>query len=131
LKVPLFTGRAIQSDIDAAKANLVKAGAEFADLRERTEYDVRTSYLNLEAADKSVQVADGNRQLARDGLRQSQDRFAAGVAQSLEVIQARSVAAQAEDNYISSLYAQNLAKLMLARSTGTAEQDIHGYLGEK
>jgi len=131
LKLPIFTGRAIQSDVDSAKSNLVKVRAEYQDLRERTEYDVRTSYLNLMAADKSVQVAEGNRQLAQDGLRQSLDRFNAGVAQSLEVIQARGVVAQAEDNYISSLYAQNLAKLFLARSTGTAEENIHRYLGEK
>jgi outer membrane protein TolC len=131
IKVPVFTGRAIQSDIDAAKARLVKARAEYQDLRERTEFDVRTSYLDFMAADKSVQVADGNRQLARDGMRQSEDRFNAGVAQSLEVIQAQSVVAQAEDNYISSMFAQDLAKLMLARATGTAEENVHRYLGEQ
>jgi outer membrane protein TolC len=130
LKIPIFTGRSIQSDIATAKSNLIKVRAEYEDLRERTEYDVRTSYLDLMAADKSVQVADGNRQLARDGMRQSDDRFNAGVAQSLEVIQARSVVAQAEDNYISSIYSQDLAKVMLARATGTAEQNIHHYLGD-
>ncbi len=131
LKLPIFTGREIKSDIDSARANLVRAHAEYEDLKERTQYDVRTSLLDLKSADKSVQVADGNRQLAQDGLRQSQDRFAAGVAQSLEVIQARNVVAQAEDNYIASLFAENLARLMLARATGTAEQNLHQYLGEQ
>jgi outer membrane protein TolC len=131
IKVPIFTGREIKADIASAKATLARVRAEYQDLEERTQYDVRTSLLDLQGAEKSVQVADGNRLLAQDGLRQSQDRFTAGIAQSLEVIEARSVVAQAEDNYISSVYAQNLAKLMLARATGTAAENVHPFLGAK
>ena len=60
---------------------------------------------------------------------QAQDRFDVGLANALELMQAQQAIAEAENNYISSLYAHNLAKLMLIRSTGTAERDLQAYMG--
>jgi outer membrane protein TolC len=61
-------------------------------------------------------------------LTQSRDRFAAGVVDNLEVIQAQEALAAANENYISSLYAHNLAKVSLARAIGFAEEGVKQYL---
>lgn len=76
-------------------------------------------------------MAKQNLDLAHEGLRQTQDRFNAGVTNSLELIQAQQAVAEADDNKIASVYADNLAKLMLLRATGTAEQKYATYLGVK
>ena len=129
LSVSIFTGRRIEADVITAEATLRRRQAEYKDLQQRTRYDVRSALLDLRAADTSVDVAKANLQLANEGLRQAKDRFEAGVSNSLELIQAEQAVASAEDNNIASVYAHNLAKLILVRSTGTAERDYTTYLG--
>ena len=129
ISVPLFTGRRIEAGIISADAALRRREAEMADLLQRTKYDVRSSLLDLRAAGKSVEIAESNLRLAQQGEQQAKDRFEAGVTNSLELIEAQQAVASAEDNKIASIYAHNLAKLMLIRSTGSAEHEYAIYLG--
>jgi hypothetical protein len=46
-------------------------------------------------------------------------------------VQAQEARAAAEENYISSLFAHNFAKLTLARSLGVAEDATKRFLGGK
>jgi hypothetical protein len=71
----------------------------------------------------------GNRDLAGETLQQARDRFAAGVADTVEVVQAQEAVAAAEQDYITALYAHNLAKASLARAMGQADQSIRQSLG--
>ena len=68
--------------------------------------------------------------LAQQTVEQSQDRFAAGVTNNVEVIQAQQQLASANEQYIASLYAHNIAKVLLARAIGNAEQVVKQYLAE-
>ena len=69
-----------------------------------------------------------NVDLANENLGRSQERFAAGVTDSVEVVQAEQSLASANDQYISSLYSHNLAKLQLARGLGVARTNYSQYL---
>lgn len=129
VKVPIFQGGRIQADVEQADASLRQRRAELEDLRGRVEADVRTAYLDLTSAANQVTVAQSNRGLAAESLTQARDRFAAGVADTLEVVQAQETVAAAELDYISSLYAHNLAKASLARAIGQADQNIKQFLG--
>jgi outer membrane protein TolC len=84
--------------------------------------------LNLQAAKEQVTVAHQNVDLANENLARSQERFAAGVTDSVEVVQAQQSLASANDQYISSLYSHNLAKLQLARALGVARTNYSQYL---
>lgn len=95
----------------------------------RVEYEVRASFLDLTSASQQVEVARSSVQLAADTLQQGRDRFAAGVTNNIEVIQAQESRALADENYIDSLLAHNLAKLSLARSLGATERAVKQYLG--
>ena len=66
--------------------------------------------------------------LANENLSRSQERFAAGVTDSVEVVQAQQALASANDQYISSLYSHNLSKLQLARALGVARTNYNQYL---
>jgi outer membrane protein TolC len=129
IHMPIFTGGAIASDVGAAKATLARRNAEVADLEARVQYDVRSAFLDLQGAQRSVLVAQQNLDLATEGLKEAKDRLEVGLSNGLEVMEAQQTIAGAEDNYISSVYAHNLAKLMLIRSTGTAEKDLPAYAG--
>ena len=69
--------------------------------------------------------------LAQQTLTQARDRFSAGATDNIEVVQAQEAVANANDSYISSLFAYNLARVELARATGSAERGIREYWKEK
>jgi outer membrane protein TolC len=127
VQFPIFEGGRIRAAIEQADVNLTQRRAESGDLRGRIDYEVRTSFLNLNAARERTEVAQETRNLAAQQLAQSRDRFAAGVANNLEVVQAQQAVAIAEENYIGSLYEYNLARAAIARSVGRA-QDITAQL---
>jgi outer membrane protein TolC len=52
----------------------------------------------------------------------------AGVAESVELVKSQEALATAELDYINSLFAHNLAKLTLARSTGRAVEVLPKFL---
>jgi outer membrane protein TolC len=128
VSVPIFTGGRIKGDITQAEATLRQRKAEAENLRGQIDYDVRTAFLNLQAAKEQVEVARQNVDLANENLARSQERFAAGVTDSVEVVQAQQSLASANDQYISGLYSHNLAKLQLARAVGAARTNYSQYL---
>jgi len=128
LNVPIFTGGKIKGDVVQAEATLRQRKAQAEDLRGQIDYDVRTSFLNLQAAKEQVTVARQNVDLANENLARSKDRFAAGVTDSVEVVQAQQSLASANNQYINSLYSHNLAKLELARALGVARNSYSQYI---
>ena len=128
VSIPVFTGERIKGEVTSSEATLRQRKAESENLRGQIDYEVRTSYLNLQAAKEQVAVAKQNVDLANENLDRSKERFAAGVTDSVEVVQAQQSLASANDQYIVSLYAHNLAKLELARALGVARANYRQYL---
>ncbi|MGH9494463.1 MAG: TolC family protein [Candidatus Sulfotelmatobacter sp.] len=128
INIPIFAGNRAHSDVLEADAQLKQARAQVGDLRGKIDYQVRTALLDLNAAAEQVDVARSSVDLAEQALAQSQDRFTAGVADNLEVVQAQESVASAHESYIQSLYAHNLAKVELAYAIGDAEHGVKQYL---
>ena len=78
-----------------------------------------------------MEATRSNVDLAREALSEAQQRYRAGVADSLPVSQALAADEQANDQYISALYQHNVAKLSLARALGMASTNYKDYLGGK
>lgn len=131
ISIPIFTGSRIKGDITQAEAQLRQRKAEAENIRGQIDYDVRTAFLNLSAAKEQVAVAKQNVDLANESLARSKDRFTSGVTDSVEVVQAEQALASANDQYITSLYNHNFAKLSLARGLGVARTSYNQYLGGK
>jgi outer membrane protein TolC len=131
LSIPIFQGGKAHADVLQAEATLRQNRARLENLRGQIEYEIRTALLDLAAADEQVQVARSSVELAEQTLTQARDRFAAGVTDNLEVVQAQESVAAAHENYISSLYSHNLSKIELVRAMGYAEQGVMQYLKGK
>lgn len=127
--IPIFLGGRVHGNVLEADALLQQRKSELEDLRSRIDYEVRTVFLDLKASSDQVQVATSALALAKEQLQQSQDRFAAGVATSIEVVQAQESLATANENYISSLYAYNVAEASLARALGGTAELFEQLLG--
>jgi outer membrane protein TolC len=131
LEIPIFTGGRAHADALEAEAALHQAKQQLDNLRGQIDYEVRSALLDLNAASEQVQVAKSSLDLANQTLEQARDRFSAGVADNLEVVQAQEAVAAANENYISSLYSHNVAKVALAQAIGFAEQGVRQYLEGK
>ncbi len=116
LSIPIFAGGRAHADALQAEATLRQSRQQLESLRAQIDYDVRTALLDLAAASDQVQVARSALDLANQTLVQARDRFTAGVTDNLEVVEAQDAVASANENYIGSLYAHNVAKILLAQS---------------
>ncbi len=129
VRIPIFQGGRVRGRLIQADAALAGQRAQLADLRARIEYEVRTALLDVTSSDERVRVARSAADLAQQQLTQAEDRFTAGVASHIEVVQAQEAVATASENLISSLFTHNLAKAALARALGVAEQSAGHLLG--
>jgi outer membrane protein TolC len=126
--VPIFEGGRTHGRMIEADAELRERRNELEDLKAGIYYDVRTAFLDLQAAAEQLKVAGTGRTLAAQQLTQARDRFAAGVASNIEVVQAQEAVALASERYIAALYGHNVAKALLARGLGIAEGAVRLYL---
>lgn len=129
VRVPIFEGGRTQAKRVEADAVVRQRRAEYDDLRGRIDMDVRTAMLDLVAATQQLEAVQTTVRLANEELVQARDRFAAGVAGNLEVVQAQEAVAAAADHYIEALYGHNVAKATLALAVGSAEQSVMNVLG--
>jgi outer membrane protein TolC len=131
LEIPIFQGGSVHGDILQANARLEQSQERLDNLRAQIDSDVRTALLNLQSSEDLVNVARSNIDLAEATLEQSRDRFGAGVTDSVEVVQSQEAVASAHEQYISSLYNNNLAKISLAPALGAAEEGVKEYFKGK
>ena len=122
VSLPLFTGGRIHAEVVRADLEIRKLEQQQEDLRNQIALDVKTALLNLNSARNEVQVANLGVQLSREEVDQARDRFKAGVANNIEVIQAQDALSRANDNQITALYRFNQARADLARSIGQMEK---------
>jgi outer membrane protein len=122
LSVPLFTGGRIRAETVRADLDIQKLRQQQADLRNQIALDVKTALINLDSARSQVRVANLGVQLSKEEVDQARDRFNAGVANNIEVIQAQDSLARANDNQIAALYRFNQARADLARAIGQMEK---------
>ncbi len=123
----IFDSGRIKADILENDAELRNRRNEFENLRGQIDFEVRSALLDLRSANDQVDVAKSNMQFANETLKQSRDRFTAGVTNTVEVVQAQQAVADANENLISAQFQYNLAKVALARSLGLAEEKFGAF----
>ena len=126
----VFDGGRIKGDILENNAELTNRRNELEDLRGQIDYEVRSALLDLKAAADQVDVAKSNVQLAAESLKQSRDRFTAGVTNTVEIVQAQQAVAVADENLISAQFQYNVAKVSLARALGVADEGVRSYFAK-
>jgi outer membrane protein TolC len=127
----IFDGGRIKADVLQNDAELRNRRNELENLRGQIDYEVRNALLDLQSSSRQVEVAQSNMELANQTLGEARDRFAAGVTNTVEVVQAQQTVADAHENLISAQYQYNIAKVSLARALGLAEEGIRSYFAKQ
>jgi outer membrane protein TolC len=123
VNVPIFNGGRSKGRLLQADADLRQRQSEAEDLRASIHYELQGAFLDLQSTNEQLQVATRARDLAGQQLTQARDRFAAGVANNVEVVQAQEAVAVAEEQFIDAKFGLELAKGSVIRGVG-ASQDI-------
>ena len=129
LTFPIFNEAAQRGQQEVVAAQLRALQQRESDLRVTIDAQIRAAILDVTTAEELVKVAESNVDLAKQELADEQDRFSAGVDDSLPVVDAQSSVTSAQAQLVQSLYQYNVAKLMLARNTGVVETRYRSYLG--
>lgn len=127
LSAPLFKEFGLRGEAQISQSQLDTQRAQLSDLNAQVDADVRDALLDIASAQKQVEVSRSSVDLANEALSEAQQRYANGVSDNLAVSQAEQSVAQANDQYVASLYRHNIAKLSLARALGAA-QNYRKYL---
>ena len=120
VSIPLFDGLRREGRIAEQDAVTREAAVRERDLRQQVAADVDAARLDLATAAAQQAIAAEQLSLAGDELRQARERFAAGVAGNIEVINAQVSRIRARDGDIDARFAAAAARVALARAVGAA-----------
>jgi outer membrane protein len=124
LRVPVFDGGRRDARRTESFSQLRQEQIRTADLRQQVELDIRLALDSIHSAADQVKVAGEGLEQAEREVAQAQRRYAAGVANSLEPIDAETRLARARDNQIAALLAYNVARINLGQALGAVQQYI-------
>jgi len=108
-------GRAAEQSAVARESDL-----RARDLRQQIAADVDGAVLDLASAQAQLVISAERLRLAAEEMTQARERFAAGVAGNIEVINAQASLLRARDTDIDARFAAATARVALARAAGLA-----------
>src|SRR2546427_4386839 len=118
--IPILDGFRREARLSEQDAVVRESEVRERDLRQQITADVDASLLDLRSAEAQQLIAADQLRLAEDELSQSRQRFKAGVAGNIEVIDAQSNLIRARDTDIDARFAAASARVALARAVGVA-----------
>jgi outer membrane protein len=120
VSLPILDGFRRESRLAEQNAVVRESQVREADLRRQIAAEVDAALLDLRSAEAQQVVAAEQLRLAADELAQARERFRAGVAGNIEIINAQSSLIRARDTDIDARFAAALARISLARAAGVA-----------
>jgi len=118
--LPILDGFRREGRLAEQQAVVRESDVRARDLREQVSADVDGALLDLRSAVAQQMIATDRLQLAAQEVSEARQRFKAGVAGNIEVINAQSSLLRARDADIDARFAAVTARIALARSVGSA-----------
>jgi len=118
--IPILDGFRREARLSEQDAVVRESEVRERDLRQQITADVDAALLDLRSAEAQQLIAADQLRLAEDELSQSRQRFKAGVAGNIEVIDAQSNLIRARDTDIDARFAAASARVALAGAAGVA-----------
>jgi outer membrane protein len=105
LNVPIFSGFSTENRLQLAEVGAMNSKADLSDLERDIKRNIQKTYLDLQAAEKSLEVSKGNVAAAEESRRIQQEKYALGSSTLLDVLVANSDYLTAQTNLINAEYA--------------------------
>ncbi|HXM38402.1 MAG TPA: TolC family protein [Gemmatimonadales bacterium] len=118
--LPILDGFRREGRLAEQQATVRESQVRGRDLRQQVAADVDAALIDLRSAAAQQTVAAERLELARQEVSQARQRFKAGVAGNIEVINAQETLLRARDADLDARFAAAAARIALARSVGAA-----------
>ena len=120
VSIPILDGFRREGRAAEQSATVRESEVRARDLRQQIAAEVETALLDLASTQAQQAIAAERLRLAADEMAQARERFAAGVAGNIEVINAQASLLRARDTDIDARFAAATARVALARAAGLA-----------
>jgi outer membrane protein len=127
VRVPVFDGGRRDARRAESASQLRQENIRSGDLRQQVELDVRLALDGIRAADALVKASQEGRTQAEAELAQAERRYKAGVGTSVEVTDAQTRLATAQDSYTNALSSFNQARIDLSAATGAIQSLVNSF----
>ncbi|MGD9140921.1 MAG: TolC family protein, partial [bacterium] len=114
----VFDGLRTRAQVSQARSARRQADIAVEDFKRAIELEVRSALLDAESARETLRSQERNVETAQRGLEIVDERYATGLATSLEVVDARLALITAEENRISALFDFNVSTARLMKAVG-------------
>ena len=104
MNIPLFSGFRVSNNVQFAEVNVENKVIELSDLERSIKLQIQKTYLDLQAADKSLQVNTKNVIAAEETRKIEQERYSLGLGTLLNVLIANSDYTTARTNLITAQF---------------------------
>ena len=121
-RLPLFTGGRLAAGIDGAQAVKSQAESRLDDAAVQVEEEVRTALYKLTASAEEVETASMTVTLAEQELEMARNRFAAGVGDNVELVNAQTSLSRARDSRVDALSRHKESNIRLTLALGRMKE---------
>jgi len=122
LDLPIFSGGATHGRVVEQTARRTEAEDRYRDVLAQVEEDVRLSLQTLTAEIEETRTADQAVDLSQKELKMAKDRFAAGVGDNIQVLNAQTALARALDDQVDAFARYDTARVNLAAALGHMQE---------
>ncbi|HEX9740109.1 MAG TPA: TolC family protein [Ignavibacteriaceae bacterium] len=105
LSIPIFSGFSVNDRVEIATVNAMNQEVQLTDLERDIKRNIQKTYLDLQAAEKSLNVSEKNVEAAGENLRIEEEKYNLGSSRLLDVLVARTSYTNARVNYINAQFA--------------------------
>jgi outer membrane protein len=118
LNIPIFEGFGRSYQVAQARADIERKGAALDEVQQKAGLDVWLAYQTLQTASQSVSDSASLRQIAQRSYQAAHERYVAGVGNVLELLNAQTALANAEEQRVQALGDWRNARMQLAGKLG-------------
>lgn len=123
LRWNLFNGGADKAKIAESEATKRRTTAERARAESGVRLQVRQAWANLKAAQQRIESAQASVVEARESLRISQNRFAAGLSTVTDLLRTETALLETHTRYLAAVHDQRIAAALMEFAAGTLNPD--------
>ncbi len=121
LNVPLFLGWSVSDRVQIAEVQSKNSEIELSDLERQIKKEIKTNFLDLQAAQKGLVVSEKNISAARENLNIEAEKYSLGSGKLLDVLIANSRYTQALSDLLNTQFAYIVLSQQLKYNLGTLD----------
>jgi len=125
LNIPIFEGWSVSERVQIAEVQSKNSGIELSDLERQIKKEIKTNFLDLQAAQKALVVSEKNISAARENLKIEEEKYALGAGKLLDVLIANSRYTSALSDLLNSQFGFIVLSQQLKYNLGVLEYKIY------